>query len=255
MGVAPRERHGNEGPKVETGDAQASSTPTEPTRIRSRRAGLIGQPVGRVTRRLPGGEIPPGPPLVAEETLRTTEWSGHAPPADFGPCGRSRTPERERSGRARNGRRGAAAVTQNQLPTRSNPSKGQAHGSLPRTIRGGPTARCGAPTTDAGSTRRTPDLVPAATCWRPEFEDTVEVVETTRTVRAGRWHRPAEAKDTRRPRKRERRRPEPDGTNPERPGRGARRRTRSSRRGRTRARAIGGDVRQIRPEHRRRRNG
>ena len=162
MGVAPRERHGNEGPKVETGDAQASSTPTEPTRIRSRRAGLIGQPVGRVTRRLPGGEIPPGPPLVAEETLRTTEWSGHAPPADFGPCGRSRTPERERSGRARNGRRGAAAVTQNQLPTRSNPSKGQAHGSLPRTIRGGPTARCGAPTTDAGSTRRTPDLVPAA---------------------------------------------------------------------------------------------
>ena len=93
------------------------------------------------------------------------------------------------------------------------------------------------------------------TCWRPEFEDTVEVVETTRTVRAGRWHRPAEAKDTRRPRKRERRRPEPDGTNPERPGRGARRRTRSSRRGRTRARAIGGDVRQIRPEHRRRRNG
>ena len=169
---------------------------------------------------------------------------------------RSRNRERELAVEAMNGRRGAGRSDADRLPTRKKPSQGKAHRVIPRTVRGGPESKgFGAPTNAEGPTWRTPDLVPAATCWRPGTEQAVEVVETTRTERVGRVastdrsgvneRAVATRSDTGTERER---------TFPERPGRGARRRTKSSRRGRTEVEKSA-EVERIRPERRRRRNG
>jgi len=73
----------------------------------------------------------------------------------------------------RNGRRGAARSDVGRLPTRTKPSQGGAPRDPPRPIRGRSRDQ---PTTDAGSTWRTPDPIPAATCRNARTEEAVEVV-------------------------------------------------------------------------------
>ena len=148
--------------------------------------------------RTPGNRGNEAPETSQRETLWPIRWSwpkrqgrrrrsGTRRPWTSVRAERNGTQERELAGEVMNGRRGAGRSDADRLPTRKKPSQGKAHRVIPRTVRGGPESKgFGAPTTAEGPTWRTPDLVPAATCWRPGTEQTVEVAETTRTERVGR---------------------------------------------------------------------
>jgi hypothetical protein len=149
---------------------------------------------------------------------------------------RSGASSRERREYAMNGRRGAGRSDVGRLPTRRKPSKGGAHRVIPRAVRGG---RSIARSAEHQRTPRDQPGEPQIWCqlktrWRPGTEQTVEVVETTRAERVGRRQPPdrsgATAGDVA---TRSRNRAERESTFLERPGRGARIRTQSSRRGQT----------------------